>query len=315
MVTRAPSSPFAVPAGELPATTRLGCVRLQVSDLSRSLVWYTESLGARVLSAASAAHEPALGVVPPPPASAFLAAHGDDRPLIGLIEHRGARPVAARGRLGLFHLAVLLPDRAALGRFVAHLATRDEALATSDHLVSEAVYLRDPDGLGIEVYADRPRSEWRWTRGEVTMATETLDVASLLRAGDGEAWAGLPIGTSIGHVHLHVGDLSTATSFYSNLLGLEVTQSHYPGARFFAAGGYHHHLAANTWAGPAATPPEPDDAQLLSWALVLPDDAAVETCVQRLVERGIAVRREDAHGETVWRVDDPWGTVLHIAPE
>src|SRR5690606_740815 len=145
-------------------------------------------------------------------------------------------------RLGLYHFAILVPDRATLGRFVAHLAATGVRFGASDHLVSEALYLRDPDGLGIEVYVDRPRSEWATSRRKLEMATEPLDLARVASAGQGEAWGGQPAGTRIGHVHLRVADRERSATFYHHGLGLDKMVWSYPGALFLSAGGYHHHL-------------------------------------------------------------------------
>jgi len=140
---------------------------------------------------------------------------------------------------------------------------------SADHLVSEALYLADPDGLGIEVYADRPRAQWKTNGREITMATEPLDLRALVRASGGEPWAGMPAGTTIGHVHFHVATLGEAEAFYHRVLGLDKVVWSYPGALFFSVGGYHHHVGANTWAGeaPVATSA---DARLLEWELRLP---------------------------------------------
>lgn len=273
----------------LPAETRLGAVRLQVSDLARSLAWYERVLGLRVLERSSA--------------HATLAAHGDGAPLVELREQPGATPVPRRGRLGLYHFAILLPDRAALGRFVAHLSALGERAGASDHWVSEALYLQDPDNLGVEVYADRPRSSWRVEGGQLAMATEPLDLAGLVRAAGGEPWAGMPAGTVIGHVHLHVGDLERAAGFYHDGLGLDKVVWSYPGALFLSAGGYHHHLGLNTWAAGAA-PAGENDARLLEWEVVVPTAAEVAGAIASLAAAG--------HATEGGVVRDPWGPALRI---
>ena len=211
------------------------------------------------------------------------------RPLVELRERRGARP-AGRGRLGLFHFAILLPDRPALGRFVQHLADLGVHAGAGDHLVSEAFYLTDPDGLGIEVYADRPRESWRRNGRELLMATDPVDVAAVVAAGGDVTWTGMPEGTTMGHVHLHVGDLALASRFYSEALGLDRMVWSYPGALFLAAGGYHHHLGTNVWAGSGARAPEADQAQLLEWTLELPDAGSLRSAAASLVARGIRGR-------------------------
>ncbi|HEY9514912.1 MAG TPA: VOC family protein, partial [Gemmatimonadaceae bacterium] len=216
----------------LPAATRLGPVRLQVADLALSLAFYEGVLGMRAVTRDES--------------HAVLAAHGDDAPLVELQEHAGARRMTARGRLGLFHFAILLPNRPSLGRFVRHLAEIGARAGAADHLVSEAFYLSDPDGLGIEVYVDRSRSTWRQVGGELMMATDPVDMDGILQAAGDVPWSGMPAGTVIGHVHLHVGDIARASDFFSETLGFDRTVWHYPGALFLSAGGYHHHLGANT---------------------------------------------------------------------
>ncbi len=282
------------PGYRLPAGTRPGRVRLQVAELERSVAWYQRVLGLRVLSRGGS--EAALGT-----ASA---------PLIELVERPGAAPVPRRGRLGLFHFAVLLPDRASLGAFLGHLAEAGEPAGAADHLVSEALYLQDPDGLGIELYADRPRDEWRLQDGQIVMATEALDTAAVVRAAGDRRWRGMPSGTTIGHVHLRVGDLDRASAFYHGALGLDRVVWSYPGALFLSAGGYHHHLGVNTWAASAA-PAGDDDARLLEWELLLPGAADVDAAVSSLESAGHDVRRSPMGAV----VRDPWGTALRIAAD
>lgn len=277
--------------GRLPDATRLGAAHLQVSGMERSLRYYRDFLGFAVLESAGA--------------TAMLGAHEDERVLLVLHEKPGASPVPRRGRLGLFHFAILLPDRAALGRFAGHLARMGAPAGSSDHLVSEAIYLQDPDGLGIEVYADRPRSAWQHLpNGEIAMSTEPLDVASLLRAAGDAPWTGMPGGTVLGHMHLHVGDLPTAERFYVDAFGFDVVVRGYPGALFVSAGGYHHHLGLNTWAAHAA-PAGPDDARLLEWTVVLPKASDLDGALERMRAAG----HEVTDGALV---RDPWGTALRI---
>jgi catechol 2,3-dioxygenase len=177
----------------------------------------------------------------------------------------------------------------------------------SDHFVSEAIYLSDPDGLGIEVYADRPRATWRSEGGQLLMATEPLDVESLVAAAEPGPWSGLPRGTTIGHVHLFVDDLDAAASFYHSGLGLDKTVWSYPGALFMSAGGYHHHLGTNTWAA-GAPRAGPDDARLLEWELVLPTSADVGAALDSLQGSGAEVSRGPGNG----LVHDPWGTAVRL---
>lgn len=278
----------------LPDATRIGSVRLQVADLGRSLEWYQRVLGFRVLTQGHGA--------------AALGASGSDAPLVELREHPGALSPPRRGRLGLFHYAILLPDRAALGRFLAHQVKQHTPLGASDHLVSEALYLSDPDGLGIEVYRDRPRVEWQHQGNELVMDTLPLDGDGVLQAAGGYEWEGMPAGTTIGHMHLHVGDIATAARFYQQGLGLDVTVSGYPGALFLSAGGYHHHLGVNTWAGPAATPPREGDARLVEWELLVPSAEDVDAASASLAAAG-ASPQKDNRGLVV---RDPWGAQLIV---
>ena len=215
------------PSFRLPDATRVGRVTLQVADLDRSLAFYRDFAGFREIE-----RRPADGA-----RTAALGAHGSDAVLLVLFEKRGARPVPRRGLLGLYHFALLLPDRAALGRFVRRASAARVPFGSADHLVSEALYLTDPDGLGIEVYADRPRGEWTYAGRELQMATLALDVQDLVAAGGSERWSGMPNGTTIGHVHLHVGDLEQAARFYHEALGFDKTTWSYAGALFLSAGG------------------------------------------------------------------------------
>lgn len=277
----------------LPAAARPGRVLLQVADLERSLAWYSGVLGLDVAERADG--------------EARLAAAGGEV-LVELRERAGAAPHPRRGRLGLYHFALLLPDRAALGRFIAHLTRRGVDPGAADHLVSEALYLWDPDGLGVEVYADRPRDAWSWQGGEIEMATLPLDVEAVMAAGGGVPWRGMPAGSTVGHVHLHVGELAEASAFYEAALGLEVTVRGYPGARFLSAGGYHHHLGINTWAGTAAIPPLDHEARLLDWELLLPAVDDVDAAVERLRAAGVAV----GGGGGAATLRDPWHTHLTL---
>ena len=299
-----PGSYGEAPGGyRLPDATRLGPVHLRVADLARSLEFYERVLGFRTVRR-DAAH-------------AVLAAHGDDTPLVELHERAGARPMTPRGRLGLYHFAILLPDRASLGRFVRHLAEIGARAGAGDHLVSEAFYLQDPDGLGIEVYIDRPRETWRRVGRELMMATDPVDVASLVQAAGEERWAGMPAGTVIGHVHLHVGDVARASEFFSEALGFDRTVWQYPGALFLGAGGYHHHVGANMWAGSGATPPTEGDARLLEWTIELPDTASVAAVADSLQRAGHPTEwAADAATAAQFTTRDPWGTQVRVrSPE
>lgn len=291
----APEYGIPAPAHRLPAGTRVGRVRLQIAHLDRSLDYYCRVLGMRVLEHSSG--------------GAVLGPAGPALPLIELSELPGATPFPGRGRPGLYHFAILLPSRAALGSFLRHLSDLGERAGASDHGVSEAVYLRDPDGSGIEVYRDRPRSAWRQRDRQLLMATEPLDVGRVLGAADAAGWQGMPAGTTMGHVHLHVGDLERAAGFYHEAIGLDKMVWSYPGALFLSAGGYHHHLGVNTWAA-GAQPAGDEDAKLLEWELLVPSASDVERTLGSLEAAGHPVEQSGAH---VW-TRDPWGTRLRIRP-
>lgn len=289
-----PQAGLKPPEYRLPEATRLGRVRLQVADLARSLAFYEDILGLSVLGRLK--NRAVLGVQDP------------SRPLVELVERPGARRTGPRERLGLFHVALRLPNRAALGQLVRRVAETDVQFGMSDHRVSEAVYLTDPDGLGIEVYADRPPSEWeRDTDGQIVMTTEPLDKRPLLEAAGSTSWTGVPTGTRVGHVHLHVGDLDRAAAFYHTALGMDKTVWSYPGALFLSAGGYHHHLGTNVWAG-NVPPPSEDEAQLLEWTLIVPEESDVSAAASSLEAAGYSVTRDgDAFLTT-----DPWETRLRV---
>lgn len=276
--------PGAIPAPTpIDPATRLGAVHLTVSELGRSREFWTRTVGLRERDGGE------RGV---------LALHAGGEDLVVLHEQPGARPVS--GRTGLFHLALLLPARADLAGWLAH-ALRDQAALTglSDHWVSEAIYLRDPDQHGIEVYADRPQGP-DWERG---MTTLPLEIRELLAEADPEAdsYCGMPEGTRVGHVHLHVADLPTSTAFYVDVLGFDRTTTFGDQADFWSAGGYHHHLAGNVWAGVGAPPPEPGSASLRHLTVVLPSQAEVERVATRAFEAGMQPLVGPREGDVIVR--------------
>ena len=290
-----PGSYGHAPSGfRLPAETRLAEVRLRVADLGRSIAYYETVLGLRLFTRGDR--------------SATLGAHGDDRALLELNESRGARPVPKHGRTGLFHFAILLPDRPSLGRFVRHLGDIGAEAGAGDHLVSEALYLHDPDGLGIEVYADRPRDTWRRVDRELMMATDPVDFAGLIAAAGDTPWTGMPAGTVMGHVHLHVGSIEKAAAFFSEALGFDRMVWNYPGALFFGAGGYHHHLGTNIWAGANAEPMRADEAGLVEWTIELPDARDIDSAAASLIAGEFATAREGTDLITA----DPFGTAIRL---
>jgi catechol 2,3-dioxygenase len=225
----------------LPADTRIASVTLAVADLARSLTFYRDLLGATV-------HDNGPGW-----ASLGTAAGG---PWLRLQAQPNATARLPRTS-GLFHVALLVPTRAALGQVLWRLAAAGWPVdGAADHLVSEATYLRDPDGLGLEIYRDRPRDEWPRRGDEVQMASDPLDIDGVLHSPGADAvWSGIPEGTVVGHVHLQVPDLHGAEQFYCDTVGFTPMLRGYPGALFVAAGGYHHHVGLNVWAGVGAPPP------------------------------------------------------------
>jgi catechol 2,3-dioxygenase len=263
--------------------TRMGAVHLRVSDLGRSIAYYESALGLRVHDRSGA--------------RAALGTGGED--LLVLTESPGARP--ARGFTGLYHFALLVPERADLARFLAHVAReRVPLVGLSDHFVSEAIYLSDPDEHGIEVYWDRPRAVWEGRVAE-RLTTVALDVDGLLGVLDGPpaGFAGLPEGTVMGHVHLCVADVPAAIAFYRNTLGFGLMAQLGRQAAFLGAGGYHHHIGANAWESAGAPPAPPDTATLTRMTIVLPDAASLVETLGRLERAGAAV------------VEDDGGALLH----
>ena len=253
--------------GELPAETRLGAIRLRVGDIERLRDFYETTIGLRALGAED-------GVT-------AMGAHG--RALVELVSDPGA-PARPPRSTGLFHLALLVPTRADLAQTLRRVVGSGWRLSgASDHLVSEALYLSDPEGNGIELYRDRARDEWSFVDGTLQMDTLPLDLESLLAESGGEdGGPEMPAGTTLGHVHLQVADLAAAEAFWVDALGLDVTVRGYPGALFTSVGGYHHHVGLNTWAGAGAPSSPPGVRGLVRFEAVLPDVAAVEAAGERL---------------------------------
>ena len=276
MSTFPPDPEEAIVAGaparaEIPPATRPGAVHITVSDLTRSLNYYEHVIGLRV-------HEHGGG-------RATLGVGEED--LLVLVEQSGARPV--RGYCGLYHFALLLARRQDLARWLAHAAReRVMLVGMSDHFVSEAVYLSDPDGHGIEIYWDRPREVWEGRVAE-RMTTLPLDTSSLfgeLADPANEPFEGLPAGTVMGHIHLCVTDIPQTVAFYRDMLGFGLMASLGGQATFLSAGGYHHHLGANTWES-AGAGQAPDGASTLKAAtILLPSETERDRLVTRVADAG-----------------------------
>jgi catechol 2,3-dioxygenase len=271
----------------------IGSVDLNVTDLARSRGFYESVIGLRATEREDGTL--ALGVP-------------DGEPVVELHGNKAA-PALNRGATGLYHLAILVPSRHDLALALRRIAESRWPLdGASDHLVSEALYLSDPDGTGIEIYRDRPREEWRRTDGALQMATLPLDLDSLVRElqGPEERTDTLPPGTRIGHVHLQVADLESAEAFYAGALGFDVVVRTYPGALFVSAGGYHHHIGLNTWHSAGAGPPAPDAVGLRSFEVTLPGEEELERTLAGLAAAGFEAER--ANGSAV--VHDPSGNAI-----
>jgi catechol 2,3-dioxygenase len=281
----------------IPADTRLDRLHLTISNLDRSIAFYHDSLGF------SMNHREGDTAYLGTAAESFLI----------LTEHPGR----ARNprETGLYHFAVLVPSRLALAQSLDHLVkTQTPVEGFADHLVSEAIYLSDPDGNGIEIYHDRPRSEWTFTpSGQIVMATNPIDMDGVMAEikGRTEEWNGLQPGTSLGHVHLQVASIRDSVRFFSAILGFDVMARIGPSAAFVSAGTYHHHIGMNTWAGKGAPPPPPDSIGLRYFGIRLPDAADLDKVLERIKQAGIPVEETP---EGFFVRDPSQNTVLLTAP-
>ena len=279
-----------------PPTAHVGRVRLAVSNLESSLSFYTGIIGLVLVTRSGMLAQ--LGVA------------GSSAVLLELEQLPGVQPIGRRSRLGLYHTAFLLPNRASLSSFIGHLVTKGINFGSGDHIYSEAIYLADPDGLSVEVYADRTRDQWVYEGKEIVSATNPVNFGQLLAVSD-QDWRGAPAGTVIGHVHVYVGDLKEASKFYHLALGLDIVTWRYPGALFMSAGGYHHDVAVNVWA--AGSPPaSASDARLLFWKLALPDREALQGAQDNLCAEGHASTTDTSDDPSF---TDPWGIRVVLALE
>jgi catechol 2,3-dioxygenase len=262
--------------------THIGAVHLTISDLNRSVRFYEAHLGFTVHRRDDR--------------HAWLGAGGADL----LVLTRCERAPRVRGTTGLYHFAILVPSRADLARALRRLVETETVMqGAADHGVSEALYLADVDGNGIEIYRDRRRDEWPRIDGRLRMVADPIDFEGLLGEDRGGNGAGLAAATVVGHVHLHVARLDEAQRFYVDILGFELIQRYGPSALFVAAGGYHHHIGLNTWAGVGAPPPPPGAIGLDHFDVVLPNDAALAEVRSRVAAAGIET--EDADGGVLVR--------------
>lgn len=273
------------------APFRIGRVALTVRDLASVSRFYQDVIGLSSIDKSDGTERLGIGQMV----------------LLDLIEDRTATPVSPRDA-GLFHTAFLLPSRADLGSWANFVAGRQIPLqGASDHLVSEAIYLADPEGNGIEVYRDRADHEWPFSDGQLQMATDPLDAQGLMKEGRSKAWAGFPEGGFVGHVHLQVGALNEADSFYSGLLGFDV-MCRYPGASFYGSGGYHHQLAGNIWNSRGAGK-RPSRATGLREVELDTRDAKIFAETQKRVESAELIL---AQSQNEFRVQDSFDTVFVI---
>jgi catechol 2,3-dioxygenase len=284
------------PAKIDPRTT-MGAVRLTVSELDRSRAFYEHALGLR----ATELDDGAIALGP-----------GDGRALVELHGDSSAGRLDSRAT-GLFHLAVLVPSRRDLGFALQRLAIARWPLdGASDHLVSEALYLSDPDGNGIEIYRDRPRGDWARVDGQLQMATLPLDLRAVTGelAGADAPQPEVPVGTRIGHTHLQVSELERTERFYAGVLGFDVVVRGYPGALFVSAGGYHHHLGLNTWHSAGSEPPAPGSVGLRSFEVVLPGADELEAVLTRVSNAGLPLEAVPERDSRIVR--DPSGNAVEL---
>ena len=284
-------------------------VSLNVSDLSQSLEFYQSVLGFKTVGRPSSGK--ALLSVGSNDSSSYLVellpvntgANNDSLNEMG----------SSTRRAGLYHFAILLPKRKFLADMLQNLNDKRDQFhfdGFADHLVSESIYIRDPDFNGIEIYRDRPRSQWRWKDTQVEMATLPLNTTDLLKEATEKGWKEMPDRTMIGHVHLHVSDIAKAVKFYHQILGLQLTAV-IPRASFFAAGGYHHHIATNTWLGTGIAPASSESIGLNHFSIELPSKQELVTLIDIFSRRNMAAMRGDLSDRTVF-VQDMDGIKIQV---
>lgn len=284
------------PNYRLPANAHVGRVRLAVSNLAASVHFYSVVIGLHVRSNSGGLAQ--LGI------------KGSSEVLLEVEELPGVQAISRRTRLGLYHTAFLLPSRQSLSSFIQHLIAVGVPFGSSDHLYSEALYLTDPDGLSVEIYADRPTNEWTVEGPEIVSGVDPLRFNELPTV-EKRSWTGVPAGTTMGHVHLYVGDLDEAKSFYHHAMGLDLMTWRYPGALFTSAGGYHHHVGLNVWAAGSPRASE-TDARMLFWELVLPTEPDVEAVKASFARAGYELSAT-VTGEP--SLVDPWGIRVVLVTE
>jgi catechol 2,3-dioxygenase len=266
---------------KIPDNTIIQSIDLAVSDLDKSLDFYSRLIGFKEISRERR--------------TVYLSADGKQPYIISLIENKNAKH-PMRKNTGLYHIAVRFPNRKELAKvFLRLFENKVKFQGFSDHIVSEAVYLADPDGNGVELYADKPKDMWKWKLGQVEMDTLPLNLQVLTNElEDNEAITdGVHPGTKIGHIHLKVSDLFKAEKFYNHLLGFNVTNSSYPGALFLSAGGYHHHIGTNVWSSKNGTPPPENSLGLKSFTINIPDGTYINEIEEKAKSSGVETAKPD----------------------
>jgi catechol 2,3-dioxygenase len=281
------------PSYALTRPAYIGHSHLVVTDLALVSSFYQKMMGLGVIEKTASGEVLGVGGVP----------------LLTLTTDRQAQR-APRTAAGLFHTAFLMPNRPELARWLRHAAGNNVVLeGASDHIVSEAIYLSDPEGNGIEIYADRPHEQWKFHEdGTVEMATLKLDLQALYESAPQDLWTGMVDGSAIGHLHLQVGDIPEANAFYRDVLGMKLMAARYPGASFFATGNYHHHLGANIWNSRGAGVRSPNMTGLSDYTLRFNDKVALDNAVARLDQ--LEIKSEKRDGGVSLR--DPWGIGLTL---
>jgi catechol 2,3-dioxygenase len=297
---------------EIHPAARIGYVSLNVSDIQRSLEFYQSLLGFSKVQKKSSTSD-----------RVFLSSDEthSSAPMLELVQvgQTDSNPVTPR-RAGLYHFAILLPERKNLADALLYLSDKQDQVhfdGLADHLVSEAIYISDPDFNGVEIYSDRPRSEWKWNdkdknsnNSRLQMTTLPLNTKDLLKESTDTGWTGIPTSTSIGHIHLHVSNLSNAMKFYHEILGLNLTTT-YSGAYFFAAGRYHHHIATNTWLGSNILPASPQSIGLNYFGIELPNIEEFDKMVKQLQQYNIVEQSSSLSSKTIL-THDPNGIRIQV---
>lgn len=275
----------------LPSDSAIRNIDLNVRNIETSADFYSGMLGFRIVSRDDS--------------NVYLSATGSEPYMIGLHEDNAA-PARMRGTPGLYHVAFKFTGRKELAKVFMRLFDAGMKFqGFSDHLVSEAIYLSDPDGNGIEIYVDKPEREWVWKMGEVVMDSLPLDLSVVTKEYDKtEDWTGIHPETKIGHIHLNVSDLLNAEKFYSRFIGFNVTNFSYPGARFFAAGKYHHHIGANTWSAKRDAAKVKGSLGMKSFSIYIPDEAAIKNIVKIVADNDLILEEHDGEKVIVKDFDD-----------